>query len=55
MLLQLLCWHCAECEKKLYCCLLPQSEALHTCRSVLEIAMDCSRHDGWNHPIRVHL
>jgi len=22
---------------------------------VLEIAMDCSRHDRWNHPIKVHL
>jgi len=22
---------------------------------VLEIAMDCSRHNGWNHPIRIHL
>jgi len=20
----------------------------------LEIAMECSGHDGWNHPIRVH-
>jgi len=22
---------------------------------VLEIAVDCSRHDGWNHPVRIHL
>ena len=24
-------------------------------RQVLEISMECSRHEGWNHPIRVHL